>query len=76
MAIGIPCSLKIRVSQLAKQNGMSVCELVEQCLRLCLDELENCGALKAGRSDAMVAMGNNRGKRCRNARPVYYVKRS
>ena len=67
MAIGIPCSLKIRISQLAKQNGTSVYELVEWGLRLYLDELENGGALKAGRSDAMVAMGNNRGKRRRNA---------
>lgn len=67
IVIGIPCSLKIRVSQLAKQNGVSVCELVEWGLRLYLDKLENGGALKAGRSDAMVAMGNNRGKRRRNA---------
>ena len=67
MTIGIPCSLKIRLSQLAKQNGMSVCALVEEGLHLYLDELENGGALKAGRADAMVAMGNNRGKRRRNA---------
>ena len=67
MTIGIPCSLKIRLSQLAKQNGMSVCALVEEGLHLYLDELENGGALKAGRSDTMVAMGHNRGKRRRNA---------
>ena len=67
MTIGIPCSLKIRLSQLAKQNGMSVCALVEEGLHLYLDELENGGALKAGRADAMVARGNNRGKRRRNA---------
>jgi len=67
MAIGIPCSLKIRISRLAKQNGTSVCEFVEWGLRLYLDELENGGALKASRSDAMVTAGNNRGKRRRNA---------
>lgn len=67
MAIGIQCSLKVRLSRLAEQNGMSVCELVEWGLRLYLDELEKGDALKAGRSDAMVAMGNNRGKRRRNA---------
>jgi hypothetical protein len=67
MTIGIPYSLKIRLGRLAKQNGVSVCALVEWGLCLYLDELENGGALKAGRSDAMVAMGNNRGKRHRNA---------
>ncbi len=72
MAIGIPCALKIRVSRLAKQNGMSVCELVEWGLRLYLDELENGGALQAGRSDAMVTMGKNRGKRRRNAPVLLY----
>jgi hypothetical protein len=67
IAVGIPCSLKIRISRLAKQNGMSVCELVELGLRLYLVELENGGALKTGRADDVVAVGNNRGKRCRNA---------
>lgn len=67
MAIGIPCSLKIRISRLAKQNGASICEFVEWGLRLYLDELENGGALEASRSDAVVTSGNNRGKRRRNA---------
>ena len=67
MAIGVPCSVKIRLSQLAKQNGMSVCELVKWGLRLYLDELENGAISKAGRTDAIVTMENNRGKRRRNA---------